>query len=166
PYTTLFRSEASSELLEPGGERPDVAEVEVAHAATALAELLDRLADGAVGGAPADDEHVALALALLERRGREDLPDVLHLLGAGERHLVVVRRVVGDVTRVRILLDAADAVLEARRAGLGPHARERLGVALERREALGIGVVFHLDRLELARVGDAPGLRAVRDEAV
>jgi hypothetical protein len=54
-------------------------------------------------------------------------------------HLLVVVRVVGDVAAVVALLDTADAVLEARRAGDGPVAREGVGVAAVRVEAFDLG---------------------------
>src|SRR2546430_4124350 len=41
-------------------------------------------------------------------------------------HTRVVLRVIGDVTRVVVLLESADAVLEPRRAGARPRARQRL----------------------------------------
>ena len=50
--------------------------------------------------------------------------DAQHLGGAGVGHLLVrVRRIV-DVAGARLLLDAADAVLEAWRSGLDPRPRE------------------------------------------
>ena len=56
-------------------------------------------------------------------------------------HQVVVGRVVGDVAGAVGLLDAADAVLEAGRAGDRPRAGQRLGVAQVRPEHLGAVVV-------------------------
>ena len=48
-----------------------------------------------------------------------------HLLGAEPHHVVVVVRLVGDVARDVLLLEAADAVLEARRARAHPRPRQR-----------------------------------------
>src|SRR5690606_12317019 len=63
--------------------------------------------------------------------------DPVHLGLAGAHHVVVVGRVVADVAGAVLLLDAADAVLQAGRAGDGPRAGERALVALERPEHLG-----------------------------
>ena len=95
-----------------------------------VGERLLRLAERAVRAAPADDEHVARlgdrrdrARRCPARRARPSRARIVRLL------LVVLRRV-GDVAGERVLLDAADAVLEARRAGDDPRARERALVAL------------------------------------
>src|SRR5882762_3281523 len=97
-------------------------------------ELADRLGDRAVGAAPADEEQLAL-------RGAEDLErrDLAHhpgdLAGAHADHLLVVPRCVADVAREVLLLEAADPVLEPRRAGDDPGTRKRLLIPQVRIEA-------------------------------
>ena len=70
--------------------------------------------------------------------------DAGHLGGPQVDHPLVVDRVVGDVARAVLLLEAADAVLEPGRPGHGPGAGQRLLVAHvgpERRRAVLVGVV-------------------------
>ena len=64
--------------------------------------------------------------------------DAGDLRGAQPHHQVVVLGVVRDVAGLVLLLEAADAVLEARRAGDRPRPRERLGVALVGEERVAV----------------------------
>src|SRR6266576_5490671 len=83
--------------------------------------------------APADNQQLGVFVAL-----EFDLGDVLgdagDLRGAQPDHVLVVLGVVADVARAVFLLDAADAVGQTWRAGHGPGAGERLGVAQVRPE--------------------------------
>src|SRR4029077_8683011 len=80
------------------------------------------------GAAPAEHEQLALLLAVDDELG-EPIGDARHLLGAQTHHGVVVLRVVRHVAGAVLLLDAADAVLETRRAGDRPRPRQGLRVA-------------------------------------
>ena len=90
-------------------------------------EPLDRAADGAVGGAPAEDQQVARGRARRPRASRDVVGDAARSSACAQQlHPVVVVRVVADVAGDVGLLEAADAVLEAGRAGDGPRPGERL----------------------------------------
>jgi hypothetical protein len=73
------------------------------------------------------------------------LSDASHLLGAHPHHVVVVLRVVRDVARHVLLLEAADAVLEPGRAWAHPRPRQRGGVTQVREEAFLLGAELHRD---------------------
>ena len=97
--------------------------------ATVAARLADPpagRADRAVRRAPAEHQHprVAGRVVDLERRESVAMPSILAC--AQPDHQVVVGRVVGDVAGAVGLLDAADPVLQARRAGDGPRPGQRL----------------------------------------
>ena len=82
-------------------------------------------------------------------------------------HPVVVVGVVADVAGDVGLLEAADAVLQARRAGHGPGPGERLRVAVVGLEASLASVRFGTAMSgRSASVGDLPRLGAVGQEAV
>lgn len=98
-----------------------------------------------------------------------------HDLGlAGADHEVVVGRVVGDVARAVLLLDAADTVLKTRRAGHRPRPGQGLRVALVGPEHLGavgqrvVGAGRELDAQvrEFVDLGNPPRLGAVGQVAV
>src|SRR2546430_13724073 len=73
-------------------------------------------------------------------------------------HTRVVLRVIGDVTRVVVLLESADAVLEPRRAGARPRARQRLRIPEEGMESGGLGPAADRKARQAIQVGDAPRL--------
>ena len=131
----------------------------------ALARVGDGAGDRPVGAAPADDGEVGTGGALLAGLLGERVRDVQHLLPARVGHALVVGGVVGDVAAVVVLLDAADAVLEAGRAGPDPGADQAL-VAQERVEALGLGAEAGREGRRGVDVGDQPGLGGVGEEAV
>ena len=87
---------------------------------------LDGRESRAVRAAPAEHEQCAFLLAD-DLQVRDVVGDALDLLGAEAHHAVVVLGVVAHVAGDVGLLEAADAVLEAGRAGDGPRPRERLG---------------------------------------
>src|SRR5690606_34951252 len=126
--------EAFEQALEVAGQRPEVTNVDVRDVEPRGALTADRLLDRAVRRTPADDRELARGVADLDGLLGDVLRDVLDLLRADHRHLVMVVGVVGDVPRAVALLEAADAVLEPRRARLGPVAGERGLVAQERME--------------------------------
>src|SRR2546421_650458 len=74
--------------------------------------------DGPVGRAPAEDESGRLAGRVVD--GDVGDGDAVDLGLAGADHVVVVGRGVGDVAGAVLLLDAADAVLQARRTRQRP----------------------------------------------
>ena len=83
--------------------------------------------------------------------------------------MLVVGGVVVDVAGDVLLLDAADAVFEAGRAGDRPVSRERLGVTLIRHEApVDVRLVGELDRDIRERVDlrEQPRLGSVREVRV
>ena len=89
--------------------------------------------------------------------------------GAESHHQLVVLRVVGDVAGDVVLLDAADAVLEARRARHAPTAaRASAGSRRYGRSSLGVGSVANSTSIcgSVVDVREQPRLRAVREVAV
>ena len=86
---------------------------------------LQRGGDGAVGRAPGDDQQIAIGVARRNHVGNV-LNDGFDLGRAHANHFFVVQRLVVHVAGDVLLFQAADAVLEARRAGNGPGTRERL----------------------------------------
>ena len=91
--------------------------------------------DRAVRGTPAQHQGAGRSCRVVDLQVRD--VDAVDLGLAGADHEVVVGRVVGDVAGAVLLLDAADAVLESRRAGHRPGAGQGLRVALVRPEDLG-----------------------------
>ena len=85
--------------------------------------------DRAVGAAPPDDQHVRVAVGIVDLELRDVGRDARDLLRAQPRHQVVVLRVVRDVPGAVRLLEPADAMLETRRSRHRPRPRERLLVA-------------------------------------
>jgi len=128
--------------------------------------------DRAVGRAPPEHEHP---------RGPRRVVDLevghghsVDLGLAQPRHPVVVVGVVGDVAGDIGLLDAADPVLQPRRAGNRPRTGQRLGVALVGVEnpvplcvnPIGLGGELHLERGQRGDLGHQPRLRAIGEVAV
>ena len=153
------------QLAEIAGQRPDVADVDVGDVAALAARDIDRAADWAVGAAPADYRQLAGTVAK-----RHLLVGHIHaqnLGGARIGHrLMVVGRVV-DIAGVLVLLDPADAVHHAGRAGLDPRPRA-LVVALVGKQFLATRLAqeFGRERLVGVRVRDFPRLGGVGDVAV
>src|SRR5205807_5024194 len=117
--------EAREHVGKIGRQRIQMAQLHVADVLAARIELLGRPRERAVRTAPADDEHVTFLRAA--HLGRRDLArDAGYLAGADAHHLLVVRRRVADVAGDVLLGEAADAVLQTRRAGPHPRARQRL----------------------------------------
>ena len=81
--------------------------------------------DRAVGRAPADEQQLAVGIAVRDGVGNV-LDHGLDLGGAQADHLLVVQGLVVDVAAAVLLLEAADAVLEAGRARDRPGAGQRL----------------------------------------
>src|SRR2546425_9249009 len=81
-------------------------------------------------------------------------PGDLRRAGAG--HPGVIFRIVGNVPRIVVLLEPADAVLETGCAWHGPRARQGHRVADERVESGGVGVEMDREPGERRRVGEAP----------
>src|SRR2546423_1677003 len=108
------------------------------------------------------------AVVVPERRAlRWDVVrDSRDLRRAGTGHPGVVVGVVGNVSRVVILLEPANAVLEFGRPRHGPRPRQRHGVAEERVEACGIGPEVHWEAGQRRRVGQAPRLGRVGEVGV
>ena len=99
----------------------------------AVAHAPCRRADRAVARAPAEHEQLG-AVVRVDRERRQLALDVRDPLGAQARHRRVVGGVVGDVAGAVLLLQPADAVRDARRAGRRPrpHAARVARVGQER----------------------------------
>src|SRR5581483_5837719 len=127
------------------------------------------------GGTPTQ-HHQLRTFLVVDLGGRDVGGDAGDLGGAQARHALVVDRVVGDVAGAVLLLEAADAVLEAGRAGHGPRPGERLLVAQVGPElvgavgpgalAVGLGGERHADVGQLVDGGQLPRLRPVGQIAV
>src|SRR2546428_10278656 len=105
-----------------------MAEMHVCHAMTGALELSDGLPDRTEGAPPADEQQVTFGRP--EHLGRRNLTnDARDLARSDAHHLFVVRGRVTDVAGQILLLETADAVLEARRPGDDPGTRQRLLVA-------------------------------------
>ena len=143
---------ALQDLAEVVRERVEVAQVDLRDVVAGLADAAHAGADRAVRRAPADHQHLRLARRVVDLERRQRVGDPVDLGLAGADHQVVVGRVVGDVAGAVALLEAADAVLEARRAGDGPRPGQGLLVAqvgpevLGDRAVLGRGLVVGLGR--------------------
>ncbi len=94
------------------------------------------------------------------------MPDRFNFGGAHPHHGFVIQRFVVHVAGGFLLFDAADAVLQAWRAGNGPRPCQGLWIALVREKALRVGGELHRDFRDLVHRGDAPWLRAIRKIAV
>src|SRR3989440_5035871 len=134
PYTTLFRSPLE-QLPEVAREGAQVAQVDMRRVDPVLPGPAHRLVDGAIGRAPPDHGDSAVIGAQRHALGRDVARDPGDLVGARARHARVVLRIVGDVARVVVLLEPADAVLEPSRAGARPRARQRLRLPEEGMES-------------------------------
>src|SRR5438270_7109404 len=127
------------------------------------------LVDRAEGRAPADHGEAAALTAEAHLLAGKGVRDAEYLGSAGLRHLLVVRRRIIDVAGPEILLDAADAVGKAWRAGLHPDAGQLFvpGIGTERRVLAWLLVVeFDWKRLILRHIRHAPWLCGIGDIAV
>src|SRR5260370_32284066 len=112
-------------------QRIEIAQVNVPDFAATLAMSLHRGCDSAVRRAPSNDQKITFSIPDGNHIG-DVLYDGRNFCRADAHHVLVVERLVVDVAGNILLLEAADAVLEARRAGNGPRAPKRLRVALVR----------------------------------
>src|SRR5712691_3849837 len=114
--------------------------------------------DRTIRTAPAEDERLR-AVRVVDLELRDVLRDAGDLLRAQPHHQVMVVRVVADVAGDVLLLEPADAVLKARRAGDRPWARKRLLVAAVRLEVVAVRLrEVWLDRRNRIDVGKQPRL--------
>ena len=136
-----------------------------------------RCTAASIGGprrAPAERRSSVGVLVALDLDRRDVGGDRGDLGGPQVDHPLVVLRRVGDVAGAVLLLDAADAVHQPRRAGDRPRPGERVGVAEVRPElgvAVGVDVVElggerHRDVGQAVDVGQLPRLGAVGEVAV
>ena len=139
------------------GQRVDIVEV----SQTAV-ENVSGGVQMSFGRAPADEQGVALLIALNDELGYM-VAHLLNLMLAGKDHLLVVLGVGGDRTFLCVALQTYVTVFEPFHAGCSPVAYHRLGVAQS-------GVVLtlellwnacHMYRLQLAHLGYAPQTRSV-----
>ena len=106
------------------------------------------------------------ALGTLDARGRDLARDPGDLLGAQAHHLLVIGGGVADVSGQVLGLETADPVLETRRAGHHPGARERLGLPQIGKVSGGLGAELHLHRRQLVDGRNQPRLGAIGQVAV
>src|SRR5690606_13390359 len=109
-------------------QRPDVTHVDMADRNAPLAGAANRLVDRAESAAPSDNGEMAGGVAQSYLLVRHD--DTIDLRFASVGHRLVVRRRIVDVAGLDVLFDPADAVHQARRAGLDPGARALLVAAV------------------------------------
>src|SRR5207247_10959256 len=123
--------EALEQVSQVRWERVQIAKVEVRDVEPVLPRVADRLLNRAVRRAPAHygDGAVVGAQRCPLRWDVVRDPGDLHRPGAG--HPGVVFRIVGNVPRIVVLLEPADAVLGAGCAWHGPRARQGHRVAEE-----------------------------------
>src|SRR5690606_26574290 len=122
--------------------------------------------DGPPRRAPADDEDVGVAGRVVDDEGVDAARDPVDLGLPQLDHVFVVLGLVGDVAGDVGLLDAADPVLEARRAGHGQGAGEVLVAQVG--QELPVGTVglrgeVRVDGGHGVDVGHEPRLGAVGD---
>src|SRR5207237_5241689 len=89
-----------------------------------------RLMDWAEGRAPADHRQLRAFAADTGLLVGDRIGDAEHLGVAGVGHLLVRGGRVIDVAGAGLLLDPADAVLEARRSGLDPRPRRAIAAGI------------------------------------
>ena len=92
-------------------QRIQMAQMHVADAVALCALRFERGGDRAVGGAPGDDQQIAVGIARGNDVGNV-LGDGFHFGGAQAHHFFVVQRLVVHVAGDVLLFQAADAVLE------------------------------------------------------
>src|SRR5262249_52035615 len=135
---------AAQDLAQVGRERVQVAQVQVGRLHAACPHALDSGGHGGVGGTPAHQEKLGVTGLVVDLHRREVGGDAGDLVAAQVDHALVVDTLVGDVAAPVGLLQAADAVLEARHAGGRPGSGQGVAVAHvgpEGRIALLVGVV-------------------------
>src|SRR2546423_10982741 len=139
-----------------------MAKMYVTNLATLRALGLDRCGDRAVRGTPRDDQQITVRVAR-----RLGVGNVLrygrNFGGADAHHVFVVEWFVVDISGDVLLLEAANAVFQPRRAGNSPRPRKRLWIALVGQVAIrGVSLFreVHRNRWNGSRVGNDPRLRA------
>ena len=126
-YEYLFV--AFEHVLDVLREGAEVAEMRCGDRAATLLNTLHSRSNRSRGAPPT--EYKNLALARTEHRQRWDIVgDPLYLFRADAHHVLMVDGVITDVSRNVLLLEAADAMLEAGRSGYCPRSCQRLRVAL------------------------------------
>ena len=123
-------------------ERVQVPQMRLRDLAADLADPADTGPDRSVRRSPAEHQHLRRTVRVVDLQRRYGDPVDLGL--PGPDHQIVVGRVVGDVAGLVLLLQTTDAVVEPRRTGDRPGARQRLRVAQVgqvRRFALVVGRV-------------------------
>ena len=140
--------------------------MDVGDGAALVQAALDGQADRPVGGAPADHREGPARGALIDRLLGDVVRDAGDLLVPRVGHALMVLGIVGDVARIVVLLEPADAVFEAGGARPDPGPGQRLRVPPIGLETLGLGVERHREGLERVEIGQAPRLGRVGDEGV
>ncbi len=159
---------ASEHLTEVRREWIQVPEVCRRHRQAALPHPPHSSLDDAEGRAPSQHEQLAFGIAVDFDR-IDVVGDVGDLPGPGVDHQLMVVRVVGDVAGDVLLLEPADAVLEARRAGNRPAAGERLRITQIWQilvAGVRLGDLWLADVGKLRHVGKVPGLGSGGDRVV
>ena len=139
---------ALQDFAEIPRQRIQVTQVDMPDA-RALGPLgLERGGDRAVRRAPGDNQQIAGGIPF-----RHDVGDIVrdrfHFRGARADHVLMIQRVVIHVAGHVLLLNAADAVLEAWRAGNGPGACQRVRIAAVRQKSHRVGLEVDRDLRQL-----------------
>src|SRR5262249_24225317 len=138
----------------------------VRHVESACSTTAHRLVNRSVGRAPAENEQLATVCADRDLLLGYVVGDAGNFGGPGATHLLVVLRVVRNVSGVEILFDAADSVGETGGPGDGPVAGQRGRVSEKRMKPVGIGAKAHRKARKTVDAGYPPGFGAVRQVTV
>ena len=150
-------------------QRPEVADVNVADIGPADAGALDALLDRAECGAPANDSELSTRSAERDVLLGDEVGDAVDLGFARVGHFLMVGRVIGDLARAIVPLDAADPVGQAGGPGLDPNAFQRLLIPRVRIDAAfgrRLIVKFDGEAFQRRKIRQPPSLRGVGHVAI
>ena len=159
--------EAPDDLAGVGRQRVHVAQVGDRDRDVLFAHAAGRGADHAVGRAPAEHQQLGALVGVDLERGSSSA-SFSSLRRAQLRHQRVVEGVIADVAAAVLLLEAAEAVLEAGGSGDRPGPGAALVAEVGHEVVAGVRRLGEVgvDLGQLGAVGDAPGLRGVGEEGV
>ena len=157
-----YLSEALQDVAEVTRQRIQIANVDGRNALPLLLGKVHRSEDRAISTTPADNQQIA-GVGSVDRLLRDVAGNAGDLGGTQVDHPLVVFRVVAHVASDILLLQAADAVFQAGRAGNGPGAGQFL-VAQIGQESVTFGIahgrVVDLDPRQGLGVRNQPWLSA------
>ena len=150
-------------------QRPDVADVDVAHVDALGASATDRLMDRAIGAAPTDHRQLAASLTQCDLLIGDRIGHAIDLGLAGIGHGLVAAGRIVDIAGAGVLLDSADAVHQARRARRNPRAGALLVTRIGQHGVIGavlLGQELCRERGIVRRIWHQPRLGRVGDVAI